>query len=361
MDILTLVLFIAGLGCLVSGAEWLVKGACGLATTVGISPLIIGLTVVAFGTSAPELAVSLQSALNDRADIALGNVVGSNIANVLLILGLCALITPLTVAQQLVRLDVPLMIGVSVLLYLLALDGRVGRWDGLLLFAGIVAYTIWCIRTGRQESTEIIKEYEQEFAPPKALRPVAYHIGWFIIGLVALVIGARWLVDGAVVLARWVGIGELVIGLTIVAVGTSLPEIATSVIAGLRGERDIAVGNAIGSNLFNILSVLGATALLSPTGVTVAPAALHFDIPVMIAVAMACFPIFFTGYRIDRWEGGLFLFYYVTYTTYLILYATAHRALAPFNTVMLWFVLPLTIITLVVLMVPAWSRSPAQN
>ncbi|MDX1656258.1 MAG: calcium/sodium antiporter, partial [Candidatus Competibacteraceae bacterium] len=262
MDVMTLVLFGLGFVLLVGGAEWLVRGASHLAAASGIPPLIIGLTVVAFGTSAPELAVSVQSALNGQADIALGNVVGSNILNVLLILGLAALIVPLTVSHQLIRLDVPLMIGVSLLVWLLSLDGSLGRLDGLLLVAGIIAYTAFSVIKGRQES-QGGDEFEQEFGDP-GRRGMAWNLGLIAAGLALLVLGASWLVDGAVMMARYFGISELIIGLTIVSVGTSLPEIAASVVASLRGERDIAVGNVVGSNLFNLLLVLGVTATVAP-------------------------------------------------------------------------------------------------
>lgn len=356
MDILTMVLFVLGIVLLVGGAEWLVRGASRLAAISGISPLVIGLTVVAFGTSAPELAVSVQSALGGQPDIALGNVVGSNIFNVLFILGISALIAPLVVSQQLIRLDVPLMIGVSVLMYLLALDGSIGRLDGLLLFAGILMYTGFSIVKSRRESAQVQEEYAQEFGKPVAPtgREILKNLALIIVGLALLVLGARWLVEGAVAIARLFGVSELIIGLTIVAGGTSLPEVAASIVASLRGERDIAVGNVVGSNLFNILAVLGLASLISPQGIQVSPAALSLDIPVMIAVAVACLPIFFTGFRIDRWEGILFLGYYVAYTVYLILYAMEHQALAAFSVTMLWFVIPLTLITLLVLAARAW-------
>lgn len=357
MDLVTLILFILGLGLLVVGAELLVKGASRLAVSVGISPLVIGLTVVAFGTSAPELAVSVQSAYAGQADIALGNVVGSNIFNVLLILGLSALIAPLLVSQQLVRLDVPLMIGVSVLLLLLSLDGSLSRIDGLLLSSGLVIYTVWSIRQSRKENTQIQEEYTEAVREASAvggkLRTVIINLGLIVGGLILLVLGSRWLVDGAVMIAKTLGVSELVIGLTIIAAGTSLPEVATSVIASIRGERDIAVGNVVGSNLFNILFVLGLSSILAPNGIPVAPSALSFDIPVMIAVAIACLPIFFTGNVISRWEGAVFLGYYVAYTLYLILDATEHDALPLFSNAMLLFALPLTAITLLTVTVRA--------
>lgn len=350
MTVLTLVV---GLVLLIVGAEILVRGASRLATAFGISPLVVGLTVVAFGTSSPELAVSVQSAFAGQADIALGNVVGSNIFNVLFILGISAAITPLVVAQQLVRLDVPLVIGFSVLVYLLGLNGQINRLEGALLFAGIVTYTVFLIRQSRKESQAIQEEYAQEFGDGRR-RGATQHIvniALAVVGLALLILGARWLVDSAVSLAQALGLSELIIGLTIIAAGTSMPEVATSIVAAVRGERDIAVGNVVGSNIFNLLAVLGLTSLVAPDGVPVAAPALAFDLPVMIAVAFACLPIFFTGYRVARWEGWLFLGYYVAYVLYLVLAATQHDALPLFSTVMMFFVVPLTALTLIVLVV----------
>ena len=349
MDLLTAILFVVGIGLLIGGAELLVRGASRLAAAVGVSPLVIGLTVVAYGTSSPELAVSVQSAFAGQADIALGNVVGSNIFNVLFILGISALIAPLVVSQQLIRLDVPLMIGVSFLLLLIGWDGKVGRFDGLLLFAGAVSYTIFAIYYGRKETKEVEAEYAQEFGSKNGKNWMV-NIGLIIGGLVALGVGSNWLVDGAVALARTLGVSELIIGLTIVAAGTSLPEVATSILASLRGERDIAVGNVVGSNIFNILAILGIAGVISPAGVQVSPVAVAFDIPIMIGVALACLPIFFTGHLIARWEGGLFFAYYIIYTVYLIFGAANSPILSTFNAVMM-FILPLTAITLLVLAV----------
>ncbi|MBD3619032.1 MAG: calcium/sodium antiporter [Chromatiales bacterium] len=338
---LTAVSMLAGLALLIVGAEALVRGASRLAARLGMAPLIIGLTVVAFGTSAPELAVSVDAARSDMAGVALGNVVGSNIFNVLFILGLSALITPLLVSRQLIRLDVPLMIGVSVLVWLLAMDGRLGLGDGLLLVAGLILYTGFLFYQGRRESRR------EEVPVSTGSWPV--NLVLIALGLAALVLGARWLVTGAVSIATALGVSELVIGLTIIAAGTSLPEVVTSLVASLRGERDIAVGNVVGSNLFNLMGVLGIATLAAPGGMPVSPAVIGFDLPVMIAVAFACLPIFFTGGVISRWEGGTLFGYYLAYTLFLILAATTHDALPLFSAAMLWFVLPITALTLLVL------------
>lgn len=340
----------AGLLLLMIGAEALVKGASRLALRMGISPLVVGLTVVAFGTSAPEMAVSVKGALVGQADIALGNVVGSNILNILFILGLSAAIKPLAVSQQLIRWDVPLMIGVSVLTYLMALDGHIGRRDGAILFLGIIAYTWWAIRLSRREKAGVKQEYDKEFGAPQSGSKNALWLQVVLMfsGLALLLLGARWLVSSAIQIATYLGVSEVIIGLTIVAAGTSLPEVATSVIASIRGERDIAVGNVVGSNLFNLLAVLGLSSLVSPSGVAVASSIEGFDIPVMIAASVASLPIFFTGHRINRWEGWLFLGYYVAYTFYLILASIQHDTLPLFNLTMLGFVLPVTALTLAI-------------
>jgi cation:H+ antiporter len=353
MDLENLGWLLAGLLLLGGGAELLVRGAARLAAVAGISPLVIGLTVVAYGTSAPELAVSLQAAWSGNPEIAIANAVGSNVFNVLFILGTCALVLPLAVAQQLVRLDVPIMIGVSVLLWVLSLDGRLGAVDGGLLVTAMGLYTVWAIRQSRKENAAVQAEYVREYGRDRngvGVAPSAVgHVALVLAGLAVLVIGARWLVASAIVLAQGLGVSSVVVGLTIVAAGTSLPEVATSLIATFRGERDIAIGNVVGSNIYNILAILGLSSLLAPTGLTVAPSVVAFDIPLMIAVAVACLPIFFTGYTIDRWEGALLLGYYAAYTLFLILRAAEHDRLADFNWAMLWFVLPLTALTLAVL------------
>lgn len=344
MSFLTLFFFAAGLLLLIVGAEFLVRGASRLAAWAGISPLVIGLTVVAFGTSAPELAINVQSSLAGQPDIAIGNVVGSNIANVLLILGLSAAIAPLMVQQQVVRQDVPLMIATSVVTYLFALDGLISTLEGFVLFGALFFYVWFLVRQSRKESREVEQEYEQEYAAreKKSLRGWLTNLGLVVFGLGLLVFGANWMVEGAVGAARWLGVDELVIGLTVVAVGTSLPELATSVTAAIKGERDIAVGNVVGSNIFNLMSVLGLSAIIVPVGIPVSQAALNFDIPVMIAVALASFPIFLTGGQIYRWEGFLFIGFYAAYTVYLILNAISHAALPVMNGMMVWFVLPIT-------------------
>jgi len=345
-----IILFIIGLALLIIGAEALVRGASRLAAMLNISPLVIGLTVVAFGTSSPEMAVSIHSALAGQADISLGNVVGSNICNVLCILGLSAAIAPLAVSVQLVRLDVPIMIGVSIITLFFGLNDNINRMEGSLLLFGFVGYTTFLIYQSRKQLTRANQTYINNSKNRKDRNPkhLILNVGLVVFGLSLLILGSRWLVNGAISIANMLGISALVIGLTIVAIGTSLPELATSVIASIRGERDIAVGNIVGSNIFNILVVLGLTGAVSPHGIHVSVEALQFDIPVMIVAAVACLPIFFTGHIIARWEGVLFIGYYIAYLIYLILESTSHRVLPFFSMLMLFFAIPLTLITLLI-------------
>lgn len=352
--ILDVVMVVAGLALLLTGAEQLVKGASRLAVGLGIPPLIVGLTIVALGTSSPEMAISIGSALEGRADLAVGNVVGSNIANVLLILGVSATMAPLVVRSQLVRFDVPVMVVVSALVLWLALDGAVSRLDGLFLCLGLVGYVAILVAKAGKERKEVSDEFEAPFRG--ARRTVGWNVTLVAFGLGLLVAGSNLLVEGAVGIAATLGLSELVIGLTLVALGTSLPEVATSLVAVVRGAADIAAGNVVGSNILNLLAVLGLTGLLAPEGVRVAAGALEFDLPVMLAVAVACLPIFFTGYRIDRWEGVLFLGYYLAYVAFLILTATEQEAVGLLSTAMVWFVIPITVVTLVATTVHAWRR-----
>ncbi|HSJ15246.1 MAG TPA: calcium/sodium antiporter [Longimicrobiales bacterium] len=342
-------LFTAGVILLVSGGEMLVRGSGRLAVSLGVPPLIVGLTVVAFGTSAPELAVSMQAIFTGQSPIAIGNVIGSNIFNVLVVLGLSALIVPLTVSTQLIRLDVPVMVSASVFMYLLASDGRLGPGDGALLATGIVAYTVFQILASRRKGENV--EVEEVRGPRNVPLDLALIVG----GIVTLILGSRWLVQGAVAVAQALGVSELVIGLTIVAAGTSLPEVVTSVVAALRGQRDIAVGNVVGSNLFNLLCVLGFSALLSPGGMLVAAEAIRFDIPIMLAVSAMCLPIFFGGYRIGRFEGALLFAYYIVYNAYLIMTAEQHHALPAFRIIFGYVLIPASVAFLLISTYHSWQ------
>ena len=324
VDILLLIL---GLVLLTVGGEFLIRGASRLAVAVGISPLVIGLTVVAYGTSMPELAVSAVAGLRGASDIAVANVVGSNIFNVLFILGACALILPLTVSTQLVRRDVPLMIGATAVVTLMVQDGHLMRLEGLLLVLSAVAYTVFSIWSSRKEHEAVYDEYAAEAAAPtetarSGAAQLAGQIGLILIGLVLLVLGSRWLVDGAVSIARAMGISEAVIGLTIIAAGTSLPEVATSIMATIRGQRDIAIGNVVGSNLFNLLAILGVAGLITPGGLVISPAMVRFDVPIMLGVAAICLPVFYSGLRISRLEGVTLFVGYLAYLVALVFTAT---------------------------------------
>jgi cation:H+ antiporter len=343
--------FALGLLALIVGARWLVRGAAKMALSLGISPLVIGLTIVSMGTSAPEVAVSVGAALEGRTDMAVGNVIGSNVFNVLFILGLSALISPLVVNAQLIRQEVPIMIAASLLLAVLAADRHIGRPESMLLLALLAAYTVFLIVQSRRETQATRDEYAEAMPPQRAWdRHWAAQLALVLGGLALLVLGSNWLVEAAVAFARALGVSELVIALTIVSAGTSMPEVATSLMAALKGERDIAVGNIVGSNTFNILGCVGAAGLAAGGGLPVPAAALAFDLWVMLAVTFACLPVFLSGREIARWEGGLFLGYDFADTAFLMLAARQHQALPAFSAAMLSFVVPLTIVTLLVSM-----------
>lgn len=356
-------LVLAGFVALVGGGELLVRSSSILAAAAGISPVVTGLTVVAFATSAPELAVVIQSAYAGKTDLAIGNAVGSNIFNVLFVLGLSAMVAPLIVRAQLIRLDVPLMIGASGLLLLFSLDGNLGRVDGLVMFVLLVVYITWTIVQSRKAEKEVKAEFAAQYATdssavgePKDLR-LGVECVIFLLGLGLLVLGANLAVDGSVRIAKSFNVSELIIGLTVVAVGTSLPEVVTSIVASYRGERDIAVGNVVGSNMFNILAVLGLGSALAPGGIAVTQNAIRFDIPVMIAVAIACLPIFYIGHKIARWEGFVLFGYYLAYTAYLILDAKGHGYVKILEGALVLFVIPLTVLTFLIGVFRYWRRS----
>jgi len=354
MNITTIIFFVVGVAALVIGAEALIRGAARLAARTGLSSVVIGLTVVAFGTSAPELAVSLGAALRNEADLAVGNVVGSNIANVLLVLGLSAVIGGgLVVAQRIVRIDVPIMLGLSIAVLLLGLDGELHRWEGIAFVLALIAYVWWTVAsTLRSTRADVATEYDDAFAADDLESSSPWlDLGYVLAGLVLLVVGSSALVEAATDIAEALGVSQLVIGLTVVAVGTSLPEIATSVLAAARGQRDLAVGNAVGSNLFNILAVLGITATVSPSAIPIPDGALSLDIPVMIAVSIACLPIFWNGYSLLRWEGIIFLSYYAAYITWLVLDSSDHAIKDDYRVAVLFFLVPLTVLTFIVLAV----------
>ena len=350
LPLINVIELLSGLCLLLIGAELMVRAAVRLAERLHVRPLIIGLTIVALGSSAPQMTVSLQAALTDNPDIAVGSVVGSGIFNILVTLGLSALIIPLRVSRQLVRLDIPLMIGASLLVFILAWNKDLGRFDGVLLLGALALYLGLLLRQSRHSTR------------PHGARPQDTQQSWLIsvlmilAGLAMLVFAGRLLLGAAVVVATDLGLSERVIGLTVVAVGTSLPELATSLIAALRGQRDIAVGNVIGANLFNLLGVLGLTALLAPTPLSVSPNALDFDLPVMLGVAALCLPVFYSGYRVTRAEGLLLLGLYLVYGLHVVSFTTGMPLAGKLERLMLFYVLPALLTFLLFTSIRAWRR-----
>jgi cation:H+ antiporter len=311
-------LLCAGLALLYVGAELLVKGAIAIARRLGVGPLVIGLTIVAFGTSMPELTVSIQAALAGSGDIAAANVVGSNIFNIALILGLVSMICPIRITAQLIKVDIPIMIGVSLLCVGLLYDKHLSRPEGLLFFTGILIYTWFSFYLARKKPSQLlIHEAEEMLKEQKTDRMAAS--GWLSFGavlggLVLLVAGSKALIAGAIRLAQILGLSEAVIGLTIVSAGTSLPELATSVVAAMRRQPDIAVGNIVGSNIFNILSILGISSMLVPYS---APGLTAVDLWVMLGIAVLSLPLMWSRFTLSRLEGALLLACYGMYLAYL--------------------------------------------
>ena len=348
MDVLTFVWLVAGVVCLVFGAEWLVRGASSIAAKLGVAPIVIGLTVVAFGTSAPELAVSVSGAISGNADVAIGNVVGSNTFNILAILGLSAAISGLSIEQRLLKFDIPLLIAISLVAYVLILDDSVSRIEGVVLFVGIIAYTGWLLRGARKgESPAVEAEYKEVADSAEGAtvsRSIAFQAGLIVLGLALLVLGSQLLVNSAREIASALGVSDLVIGLTVVAAGTSLPELATSVLAAIRGQRDIAVGNVVGSNIFNLLAVLGASAAVSSNGVAVNSEVIRLDFPVMLAATIVLLPICWNGFMVKKWEGSLLVLFYVAYVAYLIMEAGDSTAPELYRTAMLIIVPLVTVV-----------------
>ena len=338
-----------GLMMLVVGAELMVRSAVRVAARLQIRPLIVGLTVVAFGSSAPQMAISTQAVLNDAPDIAVGSVVGSSVFSLLVTLGCCALITPLRVSRQLVRLDLPMMLGASALVCVLAFKGPLGPIEGIVLLAALAGYLMLLLRQAREHG----RTYP---AAPVPSRTWPRCTAMFVVGIGLLVGGGHWLLEATVDLAGDLGLSERVIGLTLVAVSASLPELVTSLIAALRGQRDIAVANVVGSNLFNLLGVLGFTALLAPLPLSVSPNALAFDLPVMLGVAALSLPLFYSGLRVTRGEGLMLLALYAVYGLHLISFATGMPLAARLEHAMLRYVLPPIVLLIAFTTWRAWRR-----
>jgi cation:H+ antiporter len=342
--IVDVLLVVAGLVLLFVGGEALVRGASTIATKAGISPLVVGLVIVSAATSTPELAVTIDAVLQGEPDLAVGNVIGSNIANILLILGLSAAISPLVIKRQVVRFDIPVMVGLSILLLAVSLDGRIVLWEGIALLSVLVLHAVMAVIIGKRDSqTEAALADTLPLNAATVRIPVA--IVLLVVGTAILAAGARLLVTGAVNIATALGVSSLVVGLTVVAVATSLPELATSIVAILRGERDMAVGNIVGSNIFNIGMVLGLSAIIFGDGIPVPREAVAVDMPIMLATAIALLPIAIAGFSINRWEGITFVVLFSAYMAFVTLFATQHAALSGFTTAMVWFVLPLLGIT----------------
>ncbi len=311
---LTTFLTILGLVFLAIGAELLVRGSSSVALRMGVTPLVVGLTIVAFGTGSPELAVSIGSALEGNASLALGNVIGSNISNIALILGIAAIVKPLNARSEIIKRETPIMVAVTIFLWLLLYDGELSRFEGGLLTVGAIAYTILTYYLSKQNTKKTVtKEFEEAYEIPN--RNVVIDIGLITVGLVLLVLGANLLVSGAVTFAKIWGLSEVVIGLTIIAIGTSLPELATSVIAAKKGEADVALGNAIGSNVLNILAVLGITAMIQPISIQ---GIRTLDLGVMLGSAILLNILLGRNLMLDRIEGSILVIGYFIYVYTLI-------------------------------------------
>ncbi|WP_163540999.1 calcium/sodium antiporter [Occultella kanbiaonis] len=314
-----------GLLALIGGAELLVRGGSNLAARLGISPIVVGLTVVSLGTSMPELAIGLQAATSGSAGLAIGNIVGTNIVNLLLILGLSALIRPIPLETRTIRMDLPAMLVASVLLVLLALDGVLSLWEGVLLLGAGLAYTLLIVRTAKREIPAIRHTYDEEYEVPERARTGRRGIIDLLLlvgGIAIIVFGSDLLVVGAVEIATDLGVSEAVIGLTIIAIGTSAPELVTTIVSTIKGDRDIALGNLLGSSVYNIVFILGATMIASPAAIAVPAEVLRVDLVLMFGVAIACIPVFVSGRKINRIEGAIFVAAYVAYLTYLIVART---------------------------------------
>jgi cation:H+ antiporter len=317
-------MLVGGLVALIGGAELIVGFGTRLARRLGISPLIVGLTIVSIGTSAPELAVGIDAMRRDAGSLVLGNIAGTNMVNLLLILGLSAAIRPIALQQQTLRLDLPAMVGSSVLLVILASDGVLSTWDGLILLAAAIIYTARLLRTAKRQasaeslSREVVHADLEEPRPAGSRWLVVRDLALTVAGIAVVVVGADWLVTAAVSIADSFGVSETLIGLTVVAVGTSLPELATTITATIRGGRSIAVGNLIGSSTYNLTFILGTSLLFGPHEVAVTQQLVHVDLPLMLGAVLVCIPVFLTGKRISRWEGAAFVTAYAAYLTYLI-------------------------------------------
>lgn len=348
--------FLLGLSGLLVAGHLLVTGAITIGRRLGLTPTVIGLTIVAAGTSGPELAVFAEAVRVDDTELAVGSIVGSNIANVLLVLGLVAAAGAVRLAARVVRIDVPVMVGASLLLLLFAADGMIRPYEGSVLLAAVVGFVGFTVRSSRRSTSATVSsagaaatEDSQGVIAPSSRKgsviDTTRGLGFVAAGVAGLMLSANHVVRGAERIAADLGVPELIVGLTVVALGTSAPEIVTSLLAAVRGERELAVGNAIGSNIFNILLVIGLSGLFAGSGIAISPDVVAVDLPIMVAAAVACLPLLYWDHKLDRWEGFVFLAYYAAYTGFLVLTATEHGATETYVAAMLWFVLPLTVLT----------------
>ena len=317
--------FLFGLVVITVGAEILLKGASKIASLLNIRPIVIGLTVVSIGTSLPELAVGLTAIGEGAGDIAVGNIAGTNIVNILFILGLSAAIRPLPLQMKSIRTELYTMIVAGILLFVLSLDGRLNTWDGLLMFTLGIIYLIIIVRTSKNERASVQSEFKEEFEPSTTKEKSDYKVwSWNIMllfcGIIATIYGAEKLVDGAVSIAQYFGMSDAVIGLTIIAIGTSAPELATTIVGTIRNERDVAIGNLLGSSIINIFIILGIISIFTSNGINVSDDILWFDLPLVALVALVCYPVFRSDQMVSRREGILFVSLYLAYLSYLLFF-----------------------------------------
>lgn len=322
--VLMIVLFVGGLAVLSFGAELVVRGGSRLALSLGIRPLVLGLTIVAIGTSAPELTVGITASREGLGALAAGNIIGTNLVNILFILGLSAILRPLPLQERVLKLELPVIIIAAVLLTGLSWDGMLTPFDGAIFLVVAVVYTVAIVRASRREVDAVREEQRAVFcieqAPPRGVRSRSGNAALLAAGIGACVLGAEWLVDGSIAIASALGASEAIIGLTIVAIGTSAPELITTVISTIKNTRDIAVGNLLGSSIYNILVILAITCIVAPAGIPVNKQLLFADLPLMGASMLLCVPVFFTGRRVSRLEGAGFVAAYVAYLIMLLLF-----------------------------------------
>lgn len=320
------IVFISGLVIIILGAELLLRGATRVAAFLKIRPIIVGLTIVSIGTSAPEFAIGVTAVYENRGSLAVGNIAGTNILNILFILGLSATIRPLPIRMASIKLEVPFMILTAIALFIMAWDGVLGQFEGVLLILAAILYTIILVRESRKETTSIKKEYAEEYSAEAVLagptdgnlKTIPWSLILFVGGLLLTLLGADLLVNSAASIARTYGVSDAIIGLTIVAIGTSAPELATTVLSTIKNDRDVAIGNLIGSSIYNVLFILGGTCALSPGGVEVGQDVLWIDLPLAAAVAIVCYPVFKSDRLVSRNEGLLFVTAYLIYLGTLI-------------------------------------------